>query len=460
LIVISEEKTMEGTSVAKKITEGTSAAKETTEEGTSAAKEITEEDTSAANNPNEKKGIKGLKLNNRTNMLIILITNIIFFYLKHVTDFLLKTKVEMIRLEIGYLKINIDENETIWRSSNEKNQSKRKGKEIEKSRIEIVSKKQRGLFTPEKSNINERSTLSAPTLTMAYNLHRLLLNLNKLPSPPPIKDLNVFQSNEWYIADLLRNLENIETDEEFDKFHGFLKVNDIKSSRNSIQNSENIQDLRIISEIELLKLSEKEFLNEKELAIKTLVSQIIKLFDKFQEDCIEEDFRRRSKLRCYVDILDLQHKIEIYCNLYKERKKGETLRQQAKKKIMTYSKPDDDSPSKINYVEFTNIIRAARRIKRLLNIVNNNWGIVDAFPNLDVNFFKSTSINVNNYERWLSLVEFNKPITEEEEKKRYQQNKMKEIKQRQENINYIYVSANLGELVQEVLSHTEWDVCC
>jgi hypothetical protein len=80
-----------------------------------------EKDTSAANNSNEKKGIKGLKLNNRMNMLIILITNIIFFYLKDVTDFLLKTKVEMIRLEIGYLKINIDENETIWRSFNEKN---------------------------------------------------------------------------------------------------------------------------------------------------------------------------------------------------------------------------------------------------------------------------------------------------------------------------------------------------
>jgi hypothetical protein len=260
-----------------------------------------------------------------------------------------------------------------------------------------------------------------------------------------------------YIANLLQKLENIKPGEEFDKFHSFLKVNDIKSLRNSIQNSENIQDSRIISEIELLKLSEKEFLNEKELAIKTLVSQIIKLFDKFQEDCIEEDFRRRSKLRCYVDILNLQHKIEIYCNLYKERKKGETLRQQAKKKIMTYSKPDDDSPSKINYTEFTNIIRAARRIKRLLSIANNNWGIVDAFPNLDVNFFKSTSINVNNYERWLSLVESNKPITEEEGKKRYLQNKMEEIKQRQENINNIYVSANLGELVQEVLSNAEWD---
>ena len=116
---------------------------------------------------------------------------------------------------------------------------------------------------------------------MAYNFHQLLLTLNKLPSPPPIKDQNIFQNNESYIANLLQKLENIKLGKEFDKFHGFLKVNDIKSSRNSIQNSENIQDPRIISEIELLKLSEKEFLNEKELAIKTLVSQIIKLFDKF-----------------------------------------------------------------------------------------------------------------------------------------------------------------------------------
>jgi len=64
---------------------------------------------------------------------------------------------------------------------------------------------------------------------------------------------------------------------------------------------------------------------------------------------------------------------------------------------MTYSKSDDNSPSKINYVEFTNIIRTARRIKRLLNIANNNWRIVDAFPNLDVNFFKLTSITVNSF---------------------------------------------------------------
>ena len=76
-------------------------------------------------------------------MIIILITDIIFFYLEDIMNFLLKTKVEMIRLGIAYLKIEIDEDKTIWKSSNEKIQSKRKGKEIEKSRIEIGSKKLR-----------------------------------------------------------------------------------------------------------------------------------------------------------------------------------------------------------------------------------------------------------------------------------------------------------------------------
>ena len=78
---------------------------------------------------------------------------------------------------------------------------------------------------------------------------------------------------------------------------------------------------------------------------------------------------------------------------------------------------------------------------------------------MDVNFFKSTPINVNDYERWLKLVETDNMISEEEGKKLYQQNKMTEIKQRQQNIHNIYESANLGDLVKEVLSNTEWDVC-
>jgi Na+-driven multidrug efflux pump len=46
-------------------------------------------------------------------MIIILITDIIFFYLEDIMNFLLKTKVEIIRLGIAYLKIEIDEDKTI-----------------------------------------------------------------------------------------------------------------------------------------------------------------------------------------------------------------------------------------------------------------------------------------------------------------------------------------------------------
>ncbi len=64
----------------------------------------------------------------------------------------------------------------------------------------------------------------------------------------------------------------------------------------------------------------------KESVIKTLVSQIVIFFDKILKDYIEKDLKRRSKLRYYINILVLQHKFEIYCNLYKERKKGKTVK--------------------------------------------------------------------------------------------------------------------------------------
>ena len=52
----------------------------------------------------------------------------------------------------------------------------------------------------------------------------------------------------------------------------------------------------------------------------------------------------------------------------------------------------------------------------------------------------------------------NNIILEEKGKKLYQQNKMVEIQQRQQNIHNIYESTNLGNLVQEVLSNIKWNV--
>ncbi len=85
-----------------------------------------------------------------------------------------------------------------------------------------------------------------------------------------------------------------------------------------------------------------------------------------------------------------------------------------------YSKPECDQSPKIKESDFTNIIRAAKRIEKLISITNNNWKIVDAFPNLNVNFFKSTLIKINDYECWLKLMKTNNIISEEEKKKLYQ----------------------------------------
>ena len=140
-----------------------------------------------------------------------------------------------------------------------------------------------------------------------------MLNLNKLPSPPPTRNPNIFIDNELYIEGLLRKLESIKTNKEFGNFYGFLEVDYTTSSSLrkiqqpilSLENTQSFQVPEIISETELLKLSGSEFINTKESAIKILVSQIIKFFDKILEDCIEEDIRRRSKLICYVNILIL-----------------------------------------------------------------------------------------------------------------------------------------------------------
>jgi len=80
---------------------------------------------------------------------------------------------------------------------------------------------------------------------MGRNLHQLLLNLNKLLSPSPIKNPNIFQDNESYIESLLRKLNNIKTSKEFNNLHDFLKVNHITSKRiqQPILNLENIQSL-------------------------------------------------------------------------------------------------------------------------------------------------------------------------------------------------------------------------
>src|SRR6476660_8196820 len=66
-----------------------------------------------------------------------------------------------------------------------------------------------------------------------------------------------------------------------------------------------------------------------------------------------------------------------------------------------YSKRENpDQVPKFLTENFKKIIRAAKRIERLVvGISGGNWGILYAFPNIDVDFFKSTSISATNFER-------------------------------------------------------------
>ena len=51
------------------------------------------------------------------------------------------------------------------------------------------------------------------------------------------------------------------------------------------------------------------------------------------------------------------------------------------------------------------LIKGAVRIKRLLEISNNDYNILDTFLDLKIEFFTTTSMSAINYERWLKLVQ-------------------------------------------------------
>ncbi|GET57034.1 hypothetical protein GLOIN_2v1824718 [Rhizophagus irregularis DAOM 181602=DAOM 197198] len=74
------------------------------------------------------------------------------------------------------------------------------------------------------------------------------------------------------------------------------------------------------------------------------------------------------------------------------RARGETIKNQTNKKIIEYS-----SSSKFKTQDISIFIKTGKRIEKLISLSNREWGIIDAFPNLDINFFKSTTSNAAEY---------------------------------------------------------------
>lgn len=63
------------------------------------------------------------------------------------------------------------------------------------------------------------------------------------------------------------------------------------------------------------------------------------------------------------------------------------------------------------------------RVRRLLNLAENNYCIIDAFPDLDVNLFIGTRLSAINFERWLKLIKSGCLVNAIEGKRLYTEHK-------------------------------------
>lgn len=133
---------------------------------------------------------------------------------------------------------------------------------------------------------------------------------------------------------------------------------------------------------------------------------------------------------------DNYEKLQIYCMHPQIRKKGITAKTQAIRWIVKSSKPAKDEPLMLKASMVSKLIKGAVRIKRLLEISNNNYyNILDTFPDLKIEFFTTTSMSAINYERWLKLVQSDKIISFEEGKILYEEHKASSKKKRMEQFN-------------------------
>ncbi|PKY61511.1 hypothetical protein RhiirA4_486587 [Rhizophagus irregularis] len=338
--------------------------------------------------------------------------------------------------ELGIITLNITEKE-IMMENNELGMLKviLSSNDVEEKEDDDVSKDD---DTSSKLSINmdnkKRPFLTEQNVKMAKTLNVLLANIEKLPDHPPMMNPFEIEKQETYIQLLLSKLLEKNTKEEFEteieNNKSFLKI------EYTNENEDEIDESDVISEVELLKLGESSFSQIKEETIKTLVSQLVIVYDKVLQQHIDVEMKRRKSFRDYINFLSIYRKIEIYCNLYKIRMKGQTIKNQVSNKIVEYSQ------QKIQHNDLKIIIKAAKRIEKLTNLSNGDWRVIDMVPNLDINFFRSTSISVIAFECWLKIVETDQILSEEDCHKIYLKKKDDDNKLRKDNIKKVYQLVN------------------
>jgi hypothetical protein len=204
-----------------------------------------------------------------------------------------------------------------------------------------------------------------------------------------------------------------------------------KSSINFIMND----DVENVDPETLIKLPIDDFEKKQNEVCELITNKIINIYEATVKDQVKSELLRRSQFNNLILLLKYYEKLEVFCNLHLMRDKGKTVKTQAIKMIVRSSKPSKDKPPHIKNREMTAVLSQAARIRRLLNLANNDYNIFYAFPDLHPQFFLSKKLNVANYERWLKLVETGVLPSVETGKKLYNECKEEIKKRRLENLN-------------------------
>ena len=244
------------------------------------------------------------------------------------------------------------------------------------------------------------------------SLHILLINIHKIPILPPTNHLHM--SPEDY-RKIVTNLIQEDKNEYFTSSEIFTSVKNQKSQRSSLNFILNDNN-QIIQKID-------DEYEDPNVACTVISKVIVDIYKETLEDHVFTERIRRKQFRDILSINENYEKLQIYCMCSKERKKGVTAKSQAIQWIVKSSKPAKDKPPMITAPTVSKLIKGAVRIKRLLGLSNNNYNILDTFPDLKVEFFTTTSMSVVNYERWLKLVETDNIISFEEGKILYEEHK-------------------------------------
>ena len=288
-------------------------------------------------------------------------------------------------------------------------------------------------FTAKWLDKDEKPLLAKVESTARF-LYFLAQNAHKLPENPPARNHLIYKNNEDYHDALREYIDGINTAEEFEIFKGAVTIDftllDTTPSGATASIIKKISDNSDFGNLSGMNAPVEAILNspqsdnlndyfsqpEKErpikvkLAIKSLCAHIWYSISGFAKDSISKEVSRRRQLRFLVSMLESYHKLEMYCAL-KKRSKSVTIKSQVTNKILKKSNGG------INKKELTLMIQRAKRIKRVLDVINHNWKVLDSVEILSPSY--CTSFNCQKFEIWLELVKSGKMITLEEAEENY-----------------------------------------